>query len=300
MTKKTERSFMVMDSILKIKLANLQHLKTIKKMIAFPNAKINLGLNIIEKRADGYHNIETVFYPIPLNDVLEVVYSSGDEPYTFANSGLVVDTPDDNNICIKALKLVKQEYEIPPVQIHLHKAIPFGAGLGGGSSDGAAMIRLLSQLFELGIPEEKQMEMAARLGADCAFFINNTPAFATGIGNILTPVPLSLKGYHLVLVKPDVHVSTVEAYRGVTPSRPEISVADIVNHPVSEWKNLLINDFEKSIFAIHPQLGIIKQMLYDHGAVYASMSGSGSTLFGLFDHQPSIPSQPHYLWQTEM
>ncbi len=265
-------------------------------MIAFPNAKINLGLNITERRSDGYHNIETVFYPIPLNDVLEVVLHQGQEPYIFTNSGMVVDAPAEANICIKALNLVKRHYNIPPVNIHLHKAIPFGAGLGGGSADAAAMIQLLDRLLDLNIPLDEQLRMAAAIGADCAFFIANKPAFATGIGNILTPVSLSLEGYYLALIKPDIHVSTPEAYRGVTPAKPQVSVSEIINEPIEKWKNLLINDFEKSIFTRHPQIEDIKNMLYNHGALYASMSGSGSSLFGIFSHSPNLPSTGHFTW----
>lgn len=267
-------------------------------MIAFPNAKINLGLHVCHKRPDGYHHIETIFYPIPLCDILEVVHApQGSAPWQWHNSGMAVDAPAGQNICIKALQLVQHHYAIGPVQVQLHKIIPFGAGLGGGSSDGAAMIDLLDKLFELQMPLSLRTELATRLGADCPFFIHNRPAFATGIGNELTPISLNLSGFHLVLVKPPIHVSTPEAYRGVTPAPPRHSLTQIAARPVSEWKQLLINDFEQSVFARHPQIGHIKDELYRLGAVYAAMSGSGSTVFGLFETKAQV-SFPHcFVWQ---
>ncbi len=270
-------------------------------MIAFPNAKINLGLNIINKRTDGYHNIETVFYPIPLNDVLEVVHKPvSEEFYTWHNSGLYIDAPAEQNICIKALNLVRKRYEITPIAIQLHKIIPFGAGLGGGSADGAAMIQLLNQLFELEMVEDEQLKIAAQLGADCPFFVINQPTFASGIGDRLTPISLSLKGFHLALIKPEIHISTPEAYSGVTPSVPEVGLSEIIGRPITEWRHLLKNDFEISIFKKYPLIAEIKQHLYDCGAVYASMSGSGSSVFGLFEHPVKINWPNCYMWQGEL
>ena len=270
-------------------------------MIAFPNAKINLGLNIINKRTDGYHNIETVFYPIPLHDVLEVVHApAGTSDYTWQNSGLAIDAPAHENIVIKALKLVKKSYDLTPIAIQLHKIIPFGAGLGGGSADAAAMIKLLDQFFELGITLTEQKTMAAQLGADCPFFIENKPSYATGIGDQLTPVNLSLAGYYLVLVKPNIHVSTPEAYSGVTPQRPLVGISEIIKRPVEEWREQLTNDFEATVFKKYPSIEAIKEQLYSKGAIYSSMSGSGSSVFGLFEEPIKINMGNYFVWQGKL
>lgn len=252
-------------------------------MITFPNAKINLGLNIVEKRPDGYHNLETVFYPIKLQDALEVSrLESASEPYRLRISGTTLEGNAEDNLVIKAYNLLKQDYQLAPVDIHLYKHIPTGAGLGGGSADCAFMIKLLSDKFHLGLSLEQMEAYAAKLGADCAFFIQNKPAFATGIGNLLQPVELSLKGYHLVLVKPDTSVSTREAYANITPRKPEVPLLEIIKQPVESWKGLMKNDFEDSVFPAHPEIAAIKDKLYDLGAVYASMTGSGSSVFGIF------------------
>ncbi|TAJ14165.1 4-(cytidine 5'-diphospho)-2-C-methyl-D-erythritol kinase [Marinilabiliaceae bacterium JC017] len=267
-------------------------------MICFPNAKINLGLNIINKRSDGYHNIETVFLPIGLRDVLEVVHNcEGKQDYTWGNTGIVVDTPPENNICIKALRLMQQEVALSPIQIHLHKHIPFGAGLGGGSADAAFMLKLLNDFFELSLSNEKLKEMAVKLGADCSFFVDNMPAYATGIGEIMEPVTLNLEGYHLVLIVPDIHVSTPEAYSLVVPKKPDVCVKDSIKRPVEEWKDSIKNDFEISVFSKYPAIAELKQMLYDKGAVYASMSGSGSSVYGIFREEPELKMESGYMWQ---
>lgn len=267
------------------------------QMIAFPNAKINLGLSVIEKRPDNYHNLETLFYPVGLKDVLEVVHNKGGkESYTWNNTGLQIDAPAEENICIKALDLLKKDHEIGPVQVHLHKVIPFGAGLGGGSSDGAAMLMLLNDLFELNISREKLKKYAAVLGADCAFFIDNEPSFAKGIGDELEAVDIDLRGYYLVLVVPPVHVSTANAYKYVIPAVPEFRVKEVIKLPVEEWKDKLKNDFEESVFTGFPELKEMKYYLYDRGAVYASMSGSGSSLFGLFREKPDIVISNSFVW----
>lgn len=249
-------------------------------MICFPNAKINLGLNVIGKRPDGYHNIETVFYPIPMKDALEIV--AANEP-TFRQTGIQIDAPMEKNLVVKALNRLKTQYSIPALKIHLLKAIPFGAGLGGGSSDAAFMLKLLNEFCKLNISDNRLEEMAASIGADCPFFIRNTPVFACGTGNIFEMVQLSLKGYYLCLIKPNVAVSTAEAYSLVTPTIPSVSLKDIIKQPVTKWKELMVNDFEKSVFSRYPIVGEIKESLYQHGAVYASMSGSGSSVFGLFN-----------------
>jgi 4-diphosphocytidyl-2-C-methyl-D-erythritol kinase len=256
-------------------------------MITFPNAKINLGLNVVERRPDGYHNLETLFYPIPLQDALEVTRAKlpADEPYTLRVSGRAIEGQPDDNLVVKAYRLVRELHPgIAPVDIHMYKHIPTGAGLGGGSADAAFMIRLLNDKFSLGMTADEMEAHAARLGADCAFFIRNHPVFATGIGNIFHPVELSLKGYHLVLVKPDIFVSTKAAFAKITPRRPEVDLREVARLPIDEWQGVMKNDFEDSVFPQFPEIAAIKDKLYDLGAVYASMSGSGSSVFGLFRH----------------
>ncbi|MCD8317566.1 MAG: 4-(cytidine 5'-diphospho)-2-C-methyl-D-erythritol kinase [Paraprevotella sp.] len=274
-------------------------------MICYPNAKINLGLNITERRPDGYHNLETVFYPIPVCDTLRIEPDEGilssaeqvssrkrerpsDAPasdYTFQTDGIVMDCPPEKNLVIRALRSLKQDFILPPLHIYIDKQIPSGAGLGGGSSDAAHTLTTLNRVFDLRLQEKGIEDRASGLGADCAFFIRNRPAFASGIGNLLRPIDLSLSGWHLVLVKPDVFVSTKDAYAQIHPHRPDTPITEIIVRPVEEWKNKLTNDFEDGIFRLHPVLAEIKEQLYALGASYAAMSGSGSTLFGLFRRQ---------------
>ncbi len=257
-------------------------------MITFPNAKINLGLNIIEKRPDGYHNLETIFYPIHLEDALEVVpLKDSQQEYDLKISGTPIEGDAENNLVVKAYRLLKHDFTLPPIHICMYKHIPMGAGLGGGSSDAAFMIKLLNEKFSLGMNNAQMENYAARLGADCAFFIQDRPVFATGIGNIMTPIDLSLKGMYIVLVKPNISVSTKEAYSKVSPQRPSQSLPELIKRPIEEWKDLIVNDFEKSVFLAHPEIAAIKDKLYDMGAVYASMSGSGSTVYGIF--KESVP-----------
>lgn len=270
-------------------------------MINFPNAKINLGLNIVSKREDGYHNIETVFYPIALSDALEIVPSNDIEaPYHFYQHGIEIDGNSNNNLVIKALNLIKQEKEIPPINIHLIKKIPLGAGLGGGSANAAAMLHLLNNNFELGYSESELINKASTLGADCAFFIKNKPTFATGIGNVFEDINLDLSRYSLVLVKPDIFVNTKEAYSMITPANPEISLGDIIKMPISEWKDVMKNDFEVPIFKKNPQICDLKKKLYNLGALYASMSGSGSSVFAFFENEPNIEGvfEEHFVWTS--
>lgn len=268
-------------------------------MICFPNAKINLGLNVVSKRLDGYHNIETIFYPIPVKDALEIVEA---ETLSFSQTGIQIDAPMEKNLVIKALNLLKTQYNIPPLEIHLLKTIPWGAGLGGGSADAAFMLKLLNDFCKLSIQPDELEETAASIGADCPFFIRNTPVFATGTGNIFEPVQLSLKGYHFCLIKPNVTVSTPEAYSLVTPVAPAVSLKEIVNRPVSEWEDLMVNDFEKSVFTKHPVIRQIKETLYQTGAVYASMSGSGSSVFGLFEAPTQLKEQfaDCFTWEGQL
>ena len=252
-------------------------------MITFPNIKINLGLSITEKRPDGYHNLETVFYPVALEDALEIrTNPEAQQKFTLHQHGMEIAGNPENNLVVKAYLLLDKEFHLPPVEIHLYKHIPSGAGLGGGSSDCAFMIKLLNEKFRLALSLEEMEDYAARLGADCAFFIRNQPVFATGIGNIFEPVRLSLSGYYLVLVKPDIFVSTRDAFAHITPRRPEVSLKDIICQPVETWKDSMKNDFEDSVFQKYPEIAAIKDELYDLGAVYASMSGSGSSVYGIF------------------
>ena len=256
------------------------------QMLTYPNAKINLGLNVVEKRPDGYHNIETIFYPIGLSDVLQVEVSETCTDYSFSSSGILIDGDPEDNLIVKAYHLLRSGYQFPPIDISLIKQIPFGAGLGGGSSDAAFMLKTLNEMFQLKITPGRLEKIAAKLGADCPVFIKNKPVFATGIGNIFTPIKLSLKGYFLLLVKPDIHVSTPVAYSMIEPQKPEISLSELIYKPISEWKNVIKNDFEKSVFASHPEIKSIKNQLYDAGALYASMSGSGSSVYGIFESIP--------------
>lgn len=263
-------------------------------MITFPCAKINLGLNIVSKRPDGYHNLETVFYPIPLTDALEIKYMDekfpSESPCDLKITGNDVDCNEEDNLVIKAYQLLAADFQLPRVHAHLVKRIPTQAGLGGGSSDAAYMIRLLDERFRLNIGIPEMERYAAKLGADCAFFITADPSYAEGIGDVLMPVDVpgaGLGGYYLAVVKPSVTVSTRDAYAAIVPKTPAKCCRDIVRQPIETWKDELVNDFEAPIFAMHPELAAIKQSLYDAGAVYAAMSGSGSALFGIFREQPT-------------
>ena len=256
-------------------------------MLTFPNAKINLGLNITEKRPDGYHNLETIFYPVPIEDALEInILNEGKGKFRLHQAGLEIEGEAENNLVVKAYKLLDDRFNLPPVDIHLFKHIPSGAGLGGGSADASCMLRLLRDMFSLPLSDDGLAVYAARLGADCPFFIYNRPMLAEGIGERLSPIDISLRGYFLVLVKPEISVSTADAYSLVTPAVPSLSLPDVLSRPVVEWKELLVNDFEKSVFKHYPVLSHLKQQLYDKGAVYVSMSGSGSTMYGLFEILP--------------
>lgn len=255
-------------------------------MITYPNAKINLGLNIVEKRPDGYHNLETIFYPINLQDALEVTKMEGEGEYNLKVSGVPIEGDPDNNLVVKAYRLLKKDFpEMSPINIHMYKHIPTGAGLGGGSADAAFMIKLLNEKFSLNLSIEKMEEYAAILGADCAFFIQNKPVFASGIGNIFEKISLSLKGYYIVLVKPDIFVSTKDAFALIQPAKPTHSLKEIARMPVETWRATMKNDFEYSVFQKYPEIAAIKDKLYDMGAIYASMSGSGSSVFGIFREQ---------------
>lgn len=249
-------------------------------MIEFPNAKINLGLNVVEKRTDGYHNIESNFYPVfDVFDVLEIVKSN---ELIFSSSGFLIPGEPKSNLCLRAYQLLKTDYSISPVFIHLHKSIPIGAGLGGGSSDAAFTLKLLNKIFELKLSDSELIEYARKLGSDCAFFIKNSPVYAFGKGDEFEPVSLDLSNYNIKIEYPNIHIGTAEAYAGVTPKQSVTSVKEAIHLPISEWRNVLKNDFEDSIFPNHPQIKSVKEKFYSEGALYASMTGSGSAVFGIF------------------
>lgn len=260
-------------------------------MLLFPNCKINLGLNITGKRADGYHNLQSVFLPVPLHDALEIIATPHAENLvTFTCTGLPVEGDASANLCVKAYHLLKTDFpQLPHVSMHLHKAIPMGAGLGGGSADGAFTLVMLNKKFRLGISQQQLIQYALQLGSDCPFFIINQPCIGTGRGGELQPITLPLTGYTVVLVNPGIHVNTGWAFKQITPAQPVQSLATIIQQPVNTWKYTLINDFELPVTNAHPELQTIKDQLYNLGAVYAAMSGSGSTFYGLFAQQPVIP-----------
>lgn len=256
-------------------------------MVVFPNAKINLGLHITEKRSDGYHNIESVFYPIPVTDALEIT-SNNSQKNNFKAIGIDIPNDGQPNLVERAWSLVNNYTTIPHVDFELLKNIPIGAGLGGGSSDAAFCIKGLNDLFNLNIPKEEMLNMASELGADCAFFMKNQPIYAEGTGDQFSNTTLSLSGKYLVLVYPNIHVSTPVAYKHVTPIKPTASIIETLKKPINQWKNTLVNDFEISVFKEYPLIEQIKNSLYSQGATYASMSGSGSSIFGIFDIEPSV------------
>jgi 4-diphosphocytidyl-2-C-methyl-D-erythritol kinase len=251
-------------------------------MIAFPNAKINLGLSIIEKRADGFHNLESCFYPIPCYDVLEVLPA---ENFVFQTTGIEIPGGNQGNLCEKAYQILSADYELPKVTIHLHKTVPIGAGMGGGSADGAFTLSLLNQLGQLNLGTPALENYARKLGSDCAFFIENKPKYCFGKGDEFEEVNINLSGKVLVLVNPNIHISTAEAYAGIIPKKPAHKCVDIIKLPITAWRNYLKNDFEESIFPQHKILPEIKEKLYSKGALYASMTGSGSTLYGIFEQE---------------
>jgi 4-diphosphocytidyl-2-C-methyl-D-erythritol kinase len=247
-------------------------------MIVYPNAKINLGLNVLEKRADGYHEISSVFYPVKeLFDSLEIIPA---DVLLFSSSGIAI--AGEGNICIKAYELLKAEFGIRPIKMHLHKQIPVGAGLGGGSADGAFTLIALNQLFDLRLSKEQLEKYALKLGADCPFFIENIPKYVQGVGEKMLSVDLDLSAYKLKFIFPELHISTADAYGGITPKIPEANLLDLINQPIEKWKGKVKNDFELATFAKHPHLEKIKTQFYADGAIYASMSGSGSVLYGVF------------------
>ena len=264
-------------------------------MIDFPACKINLGLNITEKRSDGFHNIETVFYPVKWTDALEIIVG-GDSPFELFISGIKVEGNTEENIVFKAYKLLSENRKLPPLKVFLHKVLPMGAGLGGGSSDAAFFLKLANKQLKLNLSTEKLTEMARKLGSDCAFFIENTPVFAKGKGDEFENVKVDLSKYHILVVYPGIHCDTKGAYENAVPVIPKKSIKEIITQPIETWKNELVNDFEKSIFKKYPEIEKLKQQLYDSGALYASLSGSGSAVFGIFKEKPEIEFPQNYFW----
>ena len=265
-------------------------------MIVFPIAKINLGLNVVEKRPDGYHNLQTVFYPVPIKDALEVQQMDegfpSDVDCDLKVTNIAIEGDEQRNLVVRAYLLLKQDFPtLPRIHTHLWKGIPTQAGMGGGSSDCAYMIRLLNALFDLKLSDEQMIQYAAQLGADCAFFIKSTPCYAEGIGEKMQSITLDLSEWYIGVVRPDIPVPTKEAFSRIHPHYPKMCPKDAVMQPVETWRATLVNDFEESVFALHPEIGAIKEQLYKMGATYAAMSGSGSALFGLFKERPDTLSR---------
>lgn len=257
-------------------------------MVVFPNAKINLGLNVVSKRADGFHDIVTCLYPVPVHDVLEILESKGRKS-SFRSSGIAIPGREEDNLCMKAYQLLKKDYQLPHVDMYLHKVIPIGAGMGGGSADAAFTLQVLNEMFQLFLDGTILEEYAARLGSDCPFFIRNKAVLAFERGDVFGTVDIDLSGKTLLVVYPELHIATAEAYSRVSPATPERSVKEILEgEPIEAWRSLLTNDFEQSVFALYPKVAELKEQLYEAGALYASMSGSGSAVFGLFEASANI------------
>ena len=256
-------------------------------MICFPISKINLGLQVLSRRTDGYHNIESVFYPCHYKDILEIVPLSSEAKteatYRFQSSGFQIPGNVADNLVIKAWEYLQRQFKLPAVNIHLHKAIPMGAGMGGGSSDGASAISLISKFFRLGLNQLEMEETAAHLGSDCPFFIEGKPKLVRGRGEILEPIELNLNSYRFELEFPGIHISTAEAYAGIKCNSDRPSIQDLISYPISQWKDVLFNDFEEIVFIKHPEIKIIKDNFYRKGAIYASLTGSGSAVYGIFE-----------------
>lgn len=270
-------------------------------MVIFPHCKINLGLSVIEKRIDGFHNLETVLYPLPIRDMLEMI--PGTKDFHFHASGIPLNVDQEQNLVVKAYHMIQEEYGIGPVQVHLHKLIPAGAGLGGGSSDASHALILLNNLFSLGLPIEKIEYYARKLGSDCAFFLNNKPMLADQKGDHFRSVDLDLDAYSILVVKPDLNINTAMAYSWIHPSKKELKLEEIIKLPVRQWQDNLINDFEKPVFDRHPELSSIKDRIRSMGALYTSMTGTGAAIFGIFE-KPVFPEKQIdfpgcFVWSTD-
>lgn len=278
----------------------LIHHQSTKKLVVFPNAKINLGLNILRKRPDGYHDIASCFVPVPYTDILEILPA---QKFSFASSGIPIPGNEKDNLCIKAYQLLQKDFQLPPVQIHLHKVIPIGAGLGGGSADASFTLRCLNEMFELYLDDFLLEEYAAKLGSDCPFFIRNEAVMAYGTGNEFEAINLNWQNPYLLLATPAIHVATAEAYAGIQPDDSRTDPKEIIEKkPLPKWKELLRNDFETTVFQKYPAIAGIKDRLYESGAIYASMSGSGASVFGIFEQQPETALEDYFsadntIWQ---
>jgi 4-diphosphocytidyl-2-C-methyl-D-erythritol kinase len=268
-------------------------------VLVFPNCKINLGLRITEKRSDGFHNLQSCFYPVSWNDLLEAIPS---ETFSFSSSGLAIPGDQNTNLCVRAYELLKADFDLPSVQMHLHKLVPIGAGLGGGSADAAFALKLLNEQFELDLNVPQLETYARQLGSDCAFFIRNAPVYCLEKGDVFQEIIVDLSGYSIVLIYPNLAISTAEAYAGVRPRQPEITLRKQLEAPITTWRGTIHNDFEDSLFPRYPLLASIKQQLYDAGAIYASMSGSGSTVYGIFNAPIAVPAefQKYQVWQGKL
>ncbi|CAN5440397.1 4-(cytidine 5'-diphospho)-2-C-methyl-D-erythritol kinase [soil metagenome] len=265
-------------------------------MISTAPCKINLGLQVISLRNDNFHELETLFYPTGWSDLLEVI-AVGNVPFDLTFSGLKVPGSSANNLCYRAWELLSKDYLLPNLKAHLHKIVPMGAGLGGGSSDAAFMLKLINQVVKLNISEEKLKSYAALLGSDCPFFIDSRPCLAKGRGELLFPTDITLKGYYMVIVMPEVTVGTAEAYRWITPKVPQRSIAEIIQLPIQEWQGLLLNDFEEPVASRFPIIREIRESLLQHGAIYASMSGSGAAVFGIFKEEINFSFSNSVIWK---
>ncbi|NOQ74411.1 MAG: 4-(cytidine 5'-diphospho)-2-C-methyl-D-erythritol kinase [Crocinitomix sp.] len=262
-------------------------------MVIFPGCKINIGLNITGKRPDGYHKIESIFYPLELSDILEIVPNKN---FSINITGLSIKGDPEDNLIFKAYSLLKVKYNLPPVKIHLHKVVPMGAGLGGGSADGAATLILLNDLFDLKIKNEQLELYADSLGSDCAFFIRNTPAYVKGKGEIIHPIEVNLKGKYIYLINPQIHISTSEAFAGIVPTQQKLNVKECIGQDQKSWQTNIKNDFETTIFPNYPTLAEIKKKLYSNGALYASMTGTGSSVYGIFNKKPALLYPDYFEW----
>jgi len=270
-------------------------------LISFPNAKINIGLNITEKRSDGFHNLESIFLPIiGLHDVLEIVAVKDNQDFQFTASGIPIDGKENDNLVVKAYQLLKSDFSLPALHVHLHKVIPTGAGLGGGSSDASFMLKMLNEMFALNLTNEILKVYAEKLGSDCPFFIENTPQYATGKGEQLENLAFFIPSSYFAIIKPPIHIPTKVAFAGIVPKKNEFSIKEIAAKLPHQWKNLAKNDFEASIFDEYPEIKKIKNRLYELGADYASMSGSGSAVFGFFPHKINLANEfeNYFKWQN--
>lgn len=260
-------------------------------MISFPRAKINIGLKVVEKRSDGYHNIDTIFYPVPLSDALEFVTTDGPGEDELVITGINITTKPGQNLIMKAVKLLRESYSFPRLKIHLHKVIPPGAGLGGGSSDAACILKSVIKRFRFPVKDDELKDLALKTGSDCPFFLNPVPSVAEGRGEILKEIKPRLAGYYLVLINPGIHISTREAYHNCHPSLSKIGLGELYSHKISEWKKIIANDFEDFVFKVYPEVSELKKALYKKGAVYCSMTGSGSAVYGIYEQKPELTAR---------